>query len=138
MHVAVLTALGGIHLDPEEEVALRNNREAFERIKLLPRMLVDVSGRNLATSIFGIAMLLGLIIIGTASGARRNRAEDSAILLLAGGADHHRGDGRAVARREEHHVRTLDPIRSGNRRTRSGTGVEQPPEDLVVAAGAGR
>jgi multicomponent Na+:H+ antiporter subunit D len=36
--------------------------------------------------IFGIAMLLGLVIIGAASGARRNRAEDAAILLLAGGA----------------------------------------------------
>ena len=26
----------------EEEVALRNNREAFERIQFRPRMLVDV------------------------------------------------------------------------------------------------
>src|SRR5215510_9680015 len=31
----------------DDEVALRNNREAFERIKLKPRMLVDVSGREL-------------------------------------------------------------------------------------------
>jgi isopentenyl diphosphate isomerase/L-lactate dehydrogenase-like FMN-dependent dehydrogenase len=37
----------------EEEVALHNNREAFERIKLLPRMLVDVSGRKLDTTIYG-------------------------------------------------------------------------------------
>jgi (S)-mandelate dehydrogenase len=37
----------------EEEVALRNNREAFEGIKLLPRMLVDVSGRSLDTTLFG-------------------------------------------------------------------------------------
>jgi isopentenyl diphosphate isomerase/L-lactate dehydrogenase-like FMN-dependent dehydrogenase len=37
----------------EEEVALRNNREAFERIKLRPRMLVDVSGRKLDTTIYG-------------------------------------------------------------------------------------
>jgi (S)-mandelate dehydrogenase len=37
----------------EEEVALHNNREAFERIKLLPRMLVDVSGRKLDTTLFG-------------------------------------------------------------------------------------
>jgi (S)-mandelate dehydrogenase len=37
----------------EEEVALRNNREVFERIKLLPRMLVDVSGRQLDTTLFG-------------------------------------------------------------------------------------
>lgn len=37
----------------EEEVALRNNREAFERVKLIPRSLVDVSGRSLETTIFG-------------------------------------------------------------------------------------
>src|SRR3954470_12972115 len=37
----------------EEEVALHNNREAFDRIKLLPRMLVDVSGRKLDTTVFG-------------------------------------------------------------------------------------
>jgi isopentenyl diphosphate isomerase/L-lactate dehydrogenase-like FMN-dependent dehydrogenase len=37
----------------EEEVALRNNREAFERIKLRPRMLTDVSGRKLDTTLFG-------------------------------------------------------------------------------------
>ena len=37
----------------EEEVALQNNRQVFERIKLLPRMLVDVSGRKLDTTLFG-------------------------------------------------------------------------------------
>jgi isopentenyl diphosphate isomerase/L-lactate dehydrogenase-like FMN-dependent dehydrogenase len=37
----------------EEEVALHNNRAAFERIKFLPRMLVDVSGRKLDTTVFG-------------------------------------------------------------------------------------
>lgn len=37
----------------EEEVALRNNREAFERIQFRPRMLVDVSGRKLDTTLYG-------------------------------------------------------------------------------------
>jgi len=37
----------------EDEVALRNNREAFERIKLKPRVLRDVSGRKLDTTVFG-------------------------------------------------------------------------------------
>jgi isopentenyl diphosphate isomerase/L-lactate dehydrogenase-like FMN-dependent dehydrogenase len=37
----------------EEEVALRNNREVWDSIKLLPRMLVDVSGRRLDTEVFG-------------------------------------------------------------------------------------
>ncbi len=37
----------------EDEVALRNNRTGFERIKLRHRALVDVSGRNMATTLFG-------------------------------------------------------------------------------------
>ena len=37
----------------EEEVALRNNRAAFERIQLSPRMLVDVSKRRFDTTLFG-------------------------------------------------------------------------------------
>ena len=37
----------------EDEVALRNNREAFERIQFRPRMLVDVSNRKLDTTLFG-------------------------------------------------------------------------------------
>ena len=37
----------------EDEVALYNNREVFERIKFLPRMLVDVSSRDTSTTIFG-------------------------------------------------------------------------------------
>ena len=37
----------------EEEVALRNNRAAFERLKLKHRALVDVSGRSMETMLFG-------------------------------------------------------------------------------------
>ena len=37
----------------EDEVALRNNRAAFERIKFKPRVLVDVSGRNQEITLFG-------------------------------------------------------------------------------------
>jgi len=37
----------------EDEVALRNNRAAFERIKLRPRSLVDVSRRSMQTTLFG-------------------------------------------------------------------------------------
>ena len=37
----------------EDEVALHNNREAFERIQFKPRMLVDVSGRKLDTTLYG-------------------------------------------------------------------------------------
>jgi len=37
----------------EDEVALRNNRSAFDRIKLKPRTLVDVSGRSQEITLFG-------------------------------------------------------------------------------------
>ena len=52
----------------DDEVALRNNREAFERIKLKPRMLVDVSGRKLDTTLFGkeLKMPIGIAPTGAA------------------------------------------------------------------------
>ena len=37
----------------EDEVALRNNRAVFERIRFRPRTLVDVSGRNQEVTLFG-------------------------------------------------------------------------------------
>ncbi|MGE5525686.1 MAG: alpha-hydroxy acid oxidase [Rhodospirillaceae bacterium] len=37
----------------EDEVALKNNRAVFERIKLKPRTLVDVSGRSQEITLFG-------------------------------------------------------------------------------------
>src|SRR5271168_4040326 len=37
----------------EDDVALRNNRAAFERIKLRPRVLVDVSKRDQGVTVFG-------------------------------------------------------------------------------------
>ncbi|MBW4642517.1 MAG: alpha-hydroxy-acid oxidizing protein [Goleter apudmare HA4340-LM2] len=45
-----------------DEVTLRDNRAAFERVKLRPRMLVDVSDRNLHTSILGQPLQLPLLI----------------------------------------------------------------------------
>jgi len=47
--------------------------------------IVPVSIDALA-QIFGVAMLIALIVLGLASGARRSRSEDAAILLLSGGA----------------------------------------------------
>ncbi|MBH8563031.1 alpha-hydroxy-acid oxidizing protein [Nostoc sp. CENA67] len=45
-----------------DEVTLQDNRAAFERIKLRPRMLVDVSDRNLSTSILGQSLQMPLLI----------------------------------------------------------------------------
>lgn len=46
-------AFGYIRSGAEDEVALRENRAAFERLKLLPRMLVDVSQVDLSTEVLG-------------------------------------------------------------------------------------
>lgn len=45
-----------------DEITLRDNRAAFERVKLRPRILVDVSDRNLTTSILGQPLQLPLLI----------------------------------------------------------------------------
>lgn len=49
----------------EDEVALRNNRAAFERIKLRHRALVDVSGRSTKTTLFGKEITLPMAIAPT-------------------------------------------------------------------------
>jgi len=51
----------------EDEIALANNRAAFERVKLKPRYFRDVSGRNLRTTLFGIERRSPLIAAPTGS-----------------------------------------------------------------------
>lgn len=46
----------------EDDVALRHNRAALERIKLLPRVLNDTSGRDPAINLFGKSQKLPLVI----------------------------------------------------------------------------
>jgi (S)-mandelate dehydrogenase len=49
----------------EDEVALRENRAAFERIRLRPRMLVDVSNRSTAAEILGQVHTMPAIVAPT-------------------------------------------------------------------------
>ena len=49
----------------EDHLAVANNRTAFERIKLLHRALVDVSGRSVATTLFGKPASLPMAIAPT-------------------------------------------------------------------------
>jgi isopentenyl diphosphate isomerase/L-lactate dehydrogenase-like FMN-dependent dehydrogenase len=49
----------------EDEVALRNNRAVFERIKLKPRTLVDVSGRSQEIELFGERQKMPIAIAPT-------------------------------------------------------------------------
>ena len=49
----------------EDEIALRNNRAAFERIKLKPRTLVDVSRRSQDITLFGRPQKMPIAIAPT-------------------------------------------------------------------------
>ena len=49
----------------EDEASLRGNREAFARIKLRNKVLVDVSRRSMATTLFGKPMSMPLAIAPT-------------------------------------------------------------------------
>jgi len=50
-----------------DEVAVANNRAAFERIKLNPQMLVDTSRRSLATTLYGRSQTMPLVVGPTGS-----------------------------------------------------------------------
>ena len=49
-----------------DEITLRDNRAAFEKFKLCPRMLVDVSQRDLSTTVLGQSLSLPILIAPTA------------------------------------------------------------------------
>ena len=49
----------------EDEIAMRDNRAALDRIKLLPRVLTDVSGRDPGITLFGKKHALPLLIAPT-------------------------------------------------------------------------
>jgi L-lactate dehydrogenase (cytochrome)/(S)-mandelate dehydrogenase len=51
----------------EDEIALRHNRKAFERIKLRPRVLADVSSRSQETTIFGEKVRMPIAVAPTGS-----------------------------------------------------------------------
>jgi len=50
----------------DDEVTLRANREAFERIRLRPRMLVDVSVCDTRTSVLGTSVSMPILVAPTA------------------------------------------------------------------------
>jgi (S)-mandelate dehydrogenase len=49
----------------EDEVALRENRDAFARLRVRPRVLRDVTGRSAATSLFGRTMPMPVAVAPT-------------------------------------------------------------------------
>lgn len=50
----------------DDEVTLRENREAFRKLKLRYRVLVDVSERDLATNLLGIPLAFPIVLAPTA------------------------------------------------------------------------
>lgn len=66
----------------EDESTLRDNRAAFQRVRLLPKVLVDVSSIDLKTEIFGRTASLPLAIAPT-GGISAGRAGAELILARA-------------------------------------------------------
>ncbi len=80
----------------EDGIAVANNRNAFERIKLRHRALVDVSGRTMATTLFGKPVSLPMAIAPTgAAGLCWHEGELELAKAAAQGEDPvHAGDRR--------------------------------------------
>jgi len=78
----------------EDEVSLRNNRTAFERIKLMPRVLVDVSQRSQEITLFGQRQKMPIAIAPTPGNHAVRPAAENADRDRA-----YRGGGNHVARR---------------------------------------
>src|SRR6187549_1856261 len=50
-----------------DELSLADNRTAWARIRLRPRVMVDVSSRDLSTNAFGVALAHPIIVAPTAA-----------------------------------------------------------------------
>jgi (S)-mandelate dehydrogenase len=66
----------------EDELTLRGNRAAFERVRLLPKVLVNVAEVDLRTQIFGIESKLP-IAIGPTGGIAAGRPDADILLARA-------------------------------------------------------
>ncbi|MBV9709884.1 MAG: alpha-hydroxy-acid oxidizing protein [Ktedonobacteraceae bacterium] len=53
----------------DDEVTLRNNRSAFERIRLRPRMLIDVDNVQMQTSVVGVPIQMPVVVAPVAAHA---------------------------------------------------------------------
>jgi isopentenyl diphosphate isomerase/L-lactate dehydrogenase-like FMN-dependent dehydrogenase len=68
----------------EDEVTMRANRRAFERVTFVPRTLVDVSTRDLSTTVLGTKVSLPLVLGPTGTpGLSHPEAEFAAVRAAA-------------------------------------------------------
>ena len=70
------------------EVTLRENRAVYERITLLPRMLVDVSARDLGTTVLGEPVSMPILIAPTALHGLAHPEGEVATTKAPGAAKH--------------------------------------------------
>ena len=54
-----------VHRGTEDDLALQNNRQAFDDLRLVPKVLVDVSGRDARCTLFGKPWAMPLAIAPT-------------------------------------------------------------------------
>lgn len=71
----------------EDEVTLRANREAFERIRLRPRFLVDVSKIDTRTTVLGTPVSMPILIAPTACHCMAHPEGECATVRGAGAVD---------------------------------------------------
>jgi isopentenyl diphosphate isomerase/L-lactate dehydrogenase-like FMN-dependent dehydrogenase len=71
----------------DDEVTLRANRTAFERIRLLPRVLVDVSTCDMRTTVLGTPISMPILIAPTAFHCLAHPEGECATARAAGRAD---------------------------------------------------
>ena len=70
----------------EDEVALRNNRAAFERIRFRPRTLVDVSGRSQEITLFGKKQPMPIVVGPTGTAGLLSYGGEVAVARAAAAA----------------------------------------------------
>ena len=66
-----------------DEVTLRDNSEAFQRIRIRPRSLVDVSKRNLSTTVLGTAVAHPIMVAPCSFGRMAHRDAEIGIARAA-------------------------------------------------------
>jgi 4-hydroxymandelate oxidase len=69
-----------------DEITLRENRAAYERIALLPRMLVDVSVRDMGTTVLGEPVSMPILIAPMALQGLAHPDKEVATIKAAGAA----------------------------------------------------
>src|SRR5712692_2966504 len=70
----------------DDEVTMRANRTAFERIQLRPRVLVDVSACDMRTTVLGAPISMPILIAPTAFHSLANPEGECATARAAGRA----------------------------------------------------